>query len=635
MKSLLLAISFCACSVALYYYVIYPITTPELESLDYYKEKWDGAVNWEDEDLMWFIQISDFHISLFHYHDLQEELEEFYSTTLDTIKPQVVIASGDLTDAKAQNGIDSFQLPEEWSIYANLLSKHNVLNKTNYLDIRGNHDTFNVPGYNHHNNLYRIMSARGGPNPTSYVFKLNNTGGKTYSFVALDATPDPGPKKVFNFLGQLTDLQYSMLEELGREARTSDRQIWFGHYPTSCIVAPKPGVRKLMEGGLVYLSGHLHTLGGLVPTMYSLHQTGTLELELADWKENRKYRVVAVDHGLLSFADVSHGSWPVVIVTNPKNSALVAPEVEPVPAIMTSTHVRILAFSPHGISQVLVQFDDENDWKECEQSKQNPDLFVTPWEPLKYSPESPHSLKVFVTDNYGYTKTIVQPFHGLSQDMERPLFNLESRILLMSDVVSVLKCIWITALVLAVLPVSVARYLNGMNGMPVRGNLYRLMLFSSHPILHNTYVLMGLYLGLGPWYVGGLLQGHIGVVFPWGTYVAGSLLPSFYPYMFSTFHLLFFHLPLLYALMTKLDTRVHEQEKTKMSMAISNIPITLVLSLQAYLLIFLYMYPSKLGIFKEVALLLAPVYIASIAVGFSLNAVVSHFIEKKRQANAK
>lgn len=632
MKSLLLAICFCACSVALYYYVIYPITTPQLQSPDYYNKKWEGSVNWEEEDLMWFIQVSDLHISYFHYHDSKEDLDEFFSTTLDTIKPKVVIASGDLTDAKSQDGIDSYQLAEEWTFYANTLNKHNVLNKTIYLDIRGNHDSFDVPGYNHKNNLYRLMSARGGPNPTSYIYKLNNSG-ITYSFVALDATPDPGPKKVFNFLGHVTDLQYSMLEELGREARSSDRQIWFGHYPTSCIVAPKPGVRKLMEGGLVYLSGHLHTLGGLVPTMYSLHQTGTLELELADWKENRKYRLVAVDHGLLSFADISHGEWPVIVVTNPKNSAIVAPEVEPVSAIMTSSHVRILAFSPHGISQVMVQFDDEDDWKECEQSKTNPDLFIFAWEPHRYSQESSHSLKVFVTDYYGYTKTLVQPFHGLNSDLERPLFSLESRILLMSDVISVLKFMWILALVLAVLPVSVARYLNGMSGMPVRGNLYRLMLFANHPILYNTFVLMGLYLGLGPWYVGGLLQGHLGVVFPWGTYVAGVLLPSFYPYIFSVFHIFFFHLPLLFALMIKLDTRVHEQEKTTKSMAMSNVPITLVLSLQAYLLIFLYMYPSKLGIFKEIALLIAPVEIASIAVGFSLNALVSHIIEKKRQAN--
>ena len=38
----------------------------------------------------------------------------------------------------------------------------------------------------------------------------------------------------------------------------------------------------------VYLCGHLHTLAGLVPNMYARHKTGMMELELGDWKDNRK-----------------------------------------------------------------------------------------------------------------------------------------------------------------------------------------------------------------------------------------------------------------------------------------------------------------------------------------------------------
>lgn len=36
-----------------------------------------------------------------------------------------------------------------------------------------------------------------------------------------------------------------------------------------------------------YLCGHLHTMLGVVPNMYTLQQAGFLELELADWKDNR------------------------------------------------------------------------------------------------------------------------------------------------------------------------------------------------------------------------------------------------------------------------------------------------------------------------------------------------------------
>lgn len=42
---------------------------------------------------------------------------------------------------------------------------------------------------------------------------------------------------------------------------------------------------------MVYLCGHYHTLGGAVPNMYTLQQAGFLELELADWKDNRMYSI--------------------------------------------------------------------------------------------------------------------------------------------------------------------------------------------------------------------------------------------------------------------------------------------------------------------------------------------------------
>lgn len=41
-------------------------------------------------------------------------------------------------------------------------------------------------------------------------------------------------------------------------------------------------------GGAAYLSGHLHTLNGGMPHMYSRHpKSANLELELGDWKDNR------------------------------------------------------------------------------------------------------------------------------------------------------------------------------------------------------------------------------------------------------------------------------------------------------------------------------------------------------------
>ena len=37
---------------------------------------------------------------------------------------------------------------------------------------------------------------------------------------------------------------------------------------------------------------------------------------------------MSIDNGVLSFTDVSHSDWPVVLITNPKNSKFIAPKVE-------------------------------------------------------------------------------------------------------------------------------------------------------------------------------------------------------------------------------------------------------------------------------------------------------------------
>ena len=118
-------------------------------------------------------------------------------------------------------------------------------------------------------------------------------GGELYSFIAVDACLEPGPRRPFNFVGVLSRTEMEHVKRLSDDAKRkgSNFTIWFGHYPTSCILAPGPGgVRTLIAQyaeSLAYVCGHYHTLGGMVPNMYTLQQAGFLELELGDWKDNR------------------------------------------------------------------------------------------------------------------------------------------------------------------------------------------------------------------------------------------------------------------------------------------------------------------------------------------------------------
>lgn len=83
------------------------------------------------------------------------------------------------------------------------------------------------------NNFYRKYSEQGQFYPRSYKYKVTNQARMSLNFIAVDACLDPGPKRPFNFIGNLDEDEISQLNLLAND--TNDPIVWFGHYPSSCI----------------------------------------------------------------------------------------------------------------------------------------------------------------------------------------------------------------------------------------------------------------------------------------------------------------------------------------------------------------------------------------------------------------
>ncbi|XP_035115337.1 transmembrane protein 62 isoform X9 [Callithrix jacchus] len=440
------------------------------------------------------------------------------------------------------------------------------MEKTKWLDIKGNHDAFNIPSLDSVKNYYRKYSAVRRDGPFHYV---HSTPFGNYSFISVDATLNPGPKRPYNFFGILDKKQMEELLLLAKKSSQSNHTIWFGHFTTSTILSPSPGIRSIMSSAIAYLCGHLHTLGGLMPVLHTRHFQGTLELEVGDWKDNRRYRIFAFDHDLFSFADLIFGNWPVVLITNPKSLLYCCAKHEPLERLLHSTHIRILAFSLSTITSVTVMIDEVDLGQAVHVSGP---IFILKWNPRNYS-SGTHNIEVIVQEiillfssNFGRNLFIMgtnspaypkdsagrskRAHHIFSvQENNHLSFDPLASFILRTDHYIIARVLFALIVLIQLIVLITFRY-RGYPELKEPSGFINLTSFSLHVlskinIFYYSVLFLTLYTVLGPWFFGEITDGKLGCCFSFGMFVNGHFLQGSVTFIIGILQLAFFNIPLM------------------------------------------------------------------------------------------
>ena len=320
----------------------------------YDHELTQGFINQSAQDrrILYWIQVSDIHLSMAEKDkENRENFEHFCNTTIPIISPAFVLSSGD--NVNGPLGMEPkpdqhYQSEEEYQFFRNTLDNYG-LNSSFYYSGIGNHETYNI-------GLDRELFFKYMQNSTKYYFDVNAPSG-TYRFVCLDTTQHVGLGNPFDYWGELKGDRLNEIESLLHNTPDKvDQIVFWGHQPVHHIYSGRSDSGKTFKdlliesGAAIYLCGHLHT-----DNTYWNHGAFT-ELECPVFRDESKYRILAIDNGLYSFSDLVSEQWPAVVITNPISNLFYNLQTD-FSKMRNGQEIRVLIFDPNPITEAYVEID--------------------------------------------------------------------------------------------------------------------------------------------------------------------------------------------------------------------------------------------------------------------------------------
>ncbi|PXF45153.1 Transmembrane protein 62 [Gracilariopsis chorda] len=305
------------------------------------------------------LHISDLHVNDIDGGRAKRNLHEFASNSLPKWDKHAaaILVTGDLVNSIIKQpyplGKRSKQIDAEWQWLHSYVS---AINKSViWKAVPGNHDTFGGfksfhPETSCATPFFRNTSHSVGELLIPSELSLN---GRFLKLLGVDATLQKPLHRPLNFFGDAEAASTDLRSRIFNADGMGDVLV-YGHYPSS-IMEKGEGIHSaaLADGGqglkkprfAAYLSGHLHTLLGAAKNgLQAVSASGSLELQLPDMVQSRRYRVLVFDSGYLSFKDFRLGTdngLERIIVTNPPRAGLCSAGAGD--AALKSSHVRLLS----------------------------------------------------------------------------------------------------------------------------------------------------------------------------------------------------------------------------------------------------------------------------------------------------